>query len=474
MPTDSHTPAPANAPGGMGELLAIAVPMLVSHACESLMMFVDRLFLSKVSPACLNACLGGGLTCFMFMTFFIGLTGYTNALVAQYLGANRKELCAVATSQALLICLIAAPLLIAAIPIGHWLFAATGAPPEQIGLQKQYFAILMCGALFALVRHTLASFFSGLGQTRVVMEAALVAMVVNVSANYILIFGHLGLPALGIVGAALGTLLGSAVGAVWMLNRYLSPTLRQTYGTTLRLRVHRDILAKLCRFGTPAGVEFCLNLMAFNLVVLSFHSYGLLVAAAVTITFSWDLISFIPLVGVGVAVTSLVGRYMGAGDPETAARATHSGVRFAAGWALVTFTAFCLIPEPLVSLFRPADTEAAAFQTVMPLAIFMVRLMAIYVFADAMGIVFGSALRGAGDTFWTMVISVTGHWVMALVTLSLIYVFDAPPRTSWIATVLLVVCLGTTFYLRFRSGRWRTLTVVEPPVPVHDETEAAV
>ncbi len=62
--------------GGVGELLAIALPMVVSSACETLMMFVDRLFLSRLGPEYMNAAMGGGMTCFMFMTFFVGLTGY--------------------------------------------------------------------------------------------------------------------------------------------------------------------------------------------------------------------------------------------------------------------------------------------------------------------------------------------------------------------------------------------------------------
>ena len=101
MNHDEETPvdkAADRAAGGVRELLAIALPMVVSHACETAMTFTDRLFLSRLGPEQMNAAMAGGLTCFMTMTFFLGLTGYTTALVAQYLGAGRKQHCAVATT----------------------------------------------------------------------------------------------------------------------------------------------------------------------------------------------------------------------------------------------------------------------------------------------------------------------------------------------------------------------------------------
>ncbi|MHC4251749.1 MAG: MATE family efflux transporter [Planctomycetota bacterium] len=229
-------------------------------------------------------------------------------------------------------------------------------------------------------------------------------------------------------------------------------------------------MRKLWRFGSPSGAEFVLNILAFNLVVLSFHSYGVAVAAAITITFSWNMVSFIPLLGVGVGVMSLVGRYMGAGKPDVAHRVTVSGLKLAAIYSLVCFTAFCLLPGLLVSIFRP-DEGVKDFATIVPLAVFMLRLVAVYVFADAVINIFGSALRGAGDTFWTMVISVSGHWALALAAIVLVRVARVGPRAAWGSIVFLVIGLGLAFYARYRSGRWRTMRVVELPTPMHQEAE---
>ena len=116
--------------------------------------------------------------------------------------------------------------------------------------------------------------------------------------------------------------------------------------------------------------------------------------------------------------------------------------------------------DPLVSMFKPLENPES-FEQVRPLAVYMVRLISLYVFADAMTIVFGGALRGAGDTFWTMAISVSGHWALAITTFLMIKVFDLSPRTTWLAVVALVMLIGLMLFLRYRTGKWRTLKVLD-------------
>jgi MATE family multidrug resistance protein len=449
-----------HAPGGMGELLTIALPMVVSSSCEMLMMFTTRVFLSWVRPEFMSAAMAGGLTSFMFMTFFLGLTGYSTALVAQHLGAGQPRRCPAVTGQAFFIALLAYPLVLLCIPLGHAMFAAAHLAPEQIGPQRQYFDILMYGTMLGLLRNSFSGFFSGIGRTRVIMVSTALALVVNVVVSYGLIFGRLGLPALGVRGAAIGVLSGSFAGTAVLAAAYFRRANRREFGVMAGLRPDPPLLRRLLRFGAPYGLEFFLNIMAFNVLVQTFHSYGASEAAAMTIAFSWDMVSFVPLLGVNIAVISLVGRHMGARDPDTAHRTTLSGLKLALAYSAFTFTMFSLFSHPLVEVFRTRN-DAAAFEQVRPLAIFMVRLVAIYVMADAVGIVFGGALRGAGDTFKTMLLTVSGHWALALAGLVMVRVLRVPPRATWIAVVILVMAVGGALYLRYRTGRWRDIRVLE-------------
>ena len=447
-------------PGGVRVLLGIAFPMVVSQACDTMMMFVDRLFLARLGRAHLAAAMSGGITAFMFMTFLLGLTGYANALVAQYFGSGQRRKCPVAVAQALVVAVGGYPLILATIPLGNLAFRLCGHDPLQLQLESRYFTIVICGAIFSLVRNSISAFFSGIGRTAVVMVASAVAMLVNIVANYALIFGNFGFPRLEIAGAAYGTLAGSAAGAAVLLGAYFQRGIRREFGTAAGLRFDGRVLRTLLRFGYPSGAEFFLNLVAFNVFVQFFHSYGRDVAAAVTIAFNWDMVSFVPMLGVHVATMSLVGRHMGAREPATAERAAYSGLKVAYVYVGTLTAMFLLIPHRLVAVFAH-HAGGAEFADALPLAAVMLRIAGAYTLADATSLVFGGALRGAGDTKWAMRVSVVLHWIMALTAVFLIRVVRAPPLAVWGAFVGLVVLLGLAFFLRFRAGKWRDIRMVE-------------
>jgi multidrug resistance protein, MATE family len=109
-------------------MLAISLPMVVSHASETVLVFTDRLFLSRLGPVQMSAAMGGGLTAFMMTTFFLGLIGYATALAAQYLGAGRKSRCATVLSQAVIVALLAYPLILARPAAGPRALRAHGHP----------------------------------------------------------------------------------------------------------------------------------------------------------------------------------------------------------------------------------------------------------------------------------------------------------------------------------------------------------
>jgi len=460
------------APGGVRELLAIALPMVISHACDTVMTFTDRLFLARLGSEQMNAALAGGLTCFMMMTFFLGLTGYSTALVAQYLGAGRKDRCATATTQAVLIALAAYPLILLSRPLVHVAFAKSGIAAAQLDPQIEYFNILIYATVIGLVRNCLSSFFSGIGRTRIVMVAAVTAMVVNVGMNYTLIFGKFGLPALGIRGAACGTIIGGLCGLVVLSAAYFSGKNRRTYRVRHSLRFDGHAMATLLRFGYPAGVEMFLNLLAFTGMILAFHAHGPATATAATIMFNWDMVSFVPLIGIQIGVMSLVGRYMGARDPDTAHRAAISGLK--SGWlySFVILVLFVCFPEHLVEMFRPERADSV-FSRAAPVAVRMIRIASIYVLVEAVVMVFSGTLRGAGDTFWTMCLSVCLHWLLLAILVVMLHVLALPAEAAWAALVVAFLLFSGLFYRRYRRGKWRTIQMVQSPTELlatdHDQ-----
>ncbi len=446
-------------PGGITQLLVITLPMVVSQTCETIMLFTDRLFLSQISPIQMAAGMTGGLTAFVFVSFFFGVIRFATPLVAQYLGSGNEKKCAEVTTQALIFALATYPILLGTIPIGNWMFELLGDSREQAALSATYFNILIIGAIFPLATQSINCFFCGIGKTRIVMIASVVTMVVNVIVNYALVLGNFGFPSLGIKGAAIGSIIGNFCGLLVVVTGYFGYHHgHPRFMLKKSIRFNALVMKKLLRFGYPGGLEFFLNLLAFDLMVLLFHSYGPRVAAAVTIAFNWDLVCYFPMIGVNIGVTSLVGRFMGARDPDLAHRTLKSGLKITGIYAVIMLLMFSFLAQLLVSIFI-ADPESNP--ELSQLAVFMVRMIAFYVIADGLSVVYSGALRGAGDTFWTMILSVSIHWLFVIEAFVMVVWLELLPKIAWMGFVFTVPVITTAFFLRYRSGRWRTLAVVD-------------
>lgn len=445
--------------GGVKELLFIALPMIISTACDGVMTFTDRLFLARIGTEQMNAAMGGGVTMQMLMFFFVGLTGYTTALVAQYYGANEKSNTTIAAFQAIIITILAWPIILLLKPLTEVYFHFMHIPASQIGYQIEYLNVLAWGSVFGMLRYTLGCYFTGIGKTKIVMIATLIAMVVNIILDYILIFGKLGFAPMGVKGAALATVIGGFSAMVILIVNYLNHINRVEFGVMHSFKYNWAIMKKLLYFGYPAGLELFLNFFAFATMISLFHSQGDQAATASTIMFNWDMVSFIPLLGIEIAVTSLVGRYMGAGRPQVAHRAALSGIKTGIFYSAAVLMLFIFVPEMLVRVFHPHN-QSAIFEQAVPIAVSMVKIASLYVLAEAVMVALVGALRGAGDTHFTMIASVTAHWLFVPILYLSLNVFKLSIVTSWLLLVVFFLLFGSVLIMRFRSGKWKTIKVI--------------
>ena len=446
--------------GGVHELFVLALPIVISQSSETLMVFTDRVFLSKLGAEYMNAATIGGITSFTLITFFFGLIGFSTALIAQYFGAKNYAACPRVTVQALGISLLSYPLILACIPLVYKFFDASQVSETQLILQKQYVTILVFGTVISLFRHTISCYFSGIGRTQVVMKAALTTFTVNIIVNYILIFGKFGFPALGIIGAAYGTIFSAFCGLLVLLYFFFRKDNAGMYYVQKAFVYHAQTVKTLFRYGTPAGLEFFGNLIAFTVLVSIFHSYNEATATAASIMFNWDMVTFVPLTGIEVGVTSLVGRYIGAKRYYVAERAAYSGVKIGFLFTCIVACFFVLIPTVLVDVFKPIGFDPV-FADARPIAIAMIRLAAIYVLAESILIAFVGALRGAGDTVWTMAASLILHWMFVPAIYISLFVFDIGPILGWGILVVFFLIFSVMFYFRFKTGKWKKISVID-------------
>jgi len=446
-------------PGGINELLILALPMIISTAADGVMTFTDRLFMARVSSEQMNAVMGGGVGLQVLLFFFVGLLGYSTALVAQYYGAGEKQNASKTAFQAIIIGFLAWPVILLLKPLAIEFFHFMKIPESQLGYQIDYFNILAWGALFSILRHTLSCYFSGIGKTGIVMRATVLAMLINVVLDYILIFGKFGIEPMGIKGAAIASITGSFCALLVLIWAYLKSKNRVEFSVMKSFHFDWKIMKKLLHFGYPAGVELFLNFLAFFIMISLFHSQGDIAATASTIMFNWDLVSFIPLLGIEIAVTSLVGRYMGAGRPQVAHRAALSGIKIGLFYSVVILALFVFLPHWLVNIFRP-DQNPEIFNQAIPTAVNMIRIASLYVLAEAIMVAVVGALRGAGDTHFTMIASVTSHWLFVPILYLSLNVFNFSVEFSWLLLVTFFLIFCTILIFRFRGGKWKKIKVI--------------
>jgi multidrug resistance protein, MATE family len=434
------------------ELLRLSLPMVVSQGAFAVMVFTDRLFMSYIDAAHIAAALGGGVAAFFCFSLFMGLITYGNAMVAQYFGAGQLAKCPLVVTQAMLIALGSAPLLFVMALFGGKAFALIGHDPAQVPLEQIYFSILMFGSVFTLMKASLACYFAGIGRTRVVMVADLLACAVNVPLSWALIFGKFGFPQLGIAGAALGTVVATVFGIGVFLCFYLGKDHQRQFHVAESLRLDRAIMRRYFRLGMPSGLEAFMNISSFNLFLLLFQSYGVVQGAAMAIVFNWDMVSFIPMMGLNIGVMSLIGRFVGAGNMERANQVISSGFIAALGYSGLLAILFLVFRESLVGVFETPDGN---FVAIKELASHMMIGLTTYMLADATILIAGGALRGAGDTRWIMVTSISMHWLMLLVQYGVIVVFGFGPLVSWWVFVFMLILLALLYLGRLFGGTWR-------------------
>jgi MATE family multidrug resistance protein len=467
-------------PSGYREVLALAGPLILSTGTMTVQQFINRVFLTWYSPEALAASLPAGTLAFTMLCLFIGTASYANTFVAQYHGAGEPRRIAASVWQAIYLALaagvIAIPLSLLARPI----FALTGHAPGVVAQEITYFRILVCGGGFGILASAVSSFFTGRGLTRTVMTVNIGVALINVALDYLLIFGNLGLPRMGIAGAAYGSVISSAVGALVFLGLFLGGRDRHAYGVWQARGLDRALFARLLRFGLPSGVHFVLDLLGWSLFIIFVGRLGVRELGATNLAFQINALVFMPMIGMSIATATLVGQRLGENRPEAAARVTWSAFHLTFAYMSLFAAAYLLAPRVFLAPFG-ARANPAEFAPLADMAALMLIFVAVYSLADGVNLIFSAALKGAGDTLYPMLVSAgLGFGVMVLPTWLICRTGHGNVWLAWGFLTLFIVGLAGCFLARFLRGKWRTMRVTEtfhaplagvtalPDVPVTD------
>ena len=454
---------------GLNEILYLASPIILSMASYTVIGFVDTWMVAQVGTAELAAAMPAGIIAYTLTALPLGITQCVSTFAAQALGRGTPDGGSLVAWQGLYLSGLVGLLFFALWPAAPTFFSLFGHEPDIIALEVVYFRVRLWGIGFSVAIGALSGFFYGLHRPKVPLVAMLVANIVNVFFAYTLIFGKFGVPALGLKGAALAMVFSFVVQFAVLFRVFLSQPYATQFATRAVWKPNWTSTRRLLHIGWPAGTQMALDVLGWGvLIILMVGQFGQQQLAASNIAIQYMTVSFMPALGLGQALTALVGRYIGEGKPDLAVQRVYEAFFLAMSYMALMGVCYVLFRVSFLGFFSQDPTVIQIGSSLLICA----ALLQVF---DSMGITFAGALRGAGDTHWIAGLTIT-LLVCVFTPLSLgsVLLTDLESRGPWLAGTVNVSLFGFGLWWRFSRGRWREIDIFAPRRKRRGQTAASV
>jgi MATE family multidrug resistance protein len=449
-------------PGGGREVMRVSAPLVVSAMSWTVMTFIDRVMLNWVSGAAMAAAFTSSAAWFAMLSLPLGVCSYTNTFIAQYDGAGQPQRIGQVFWQAVWIAIGFAPFVLLAIPLAPSLFALAGHSTESTQLEVTFFQILCVGAPALILAQSGSAFYSGRGRTWVVMLVDASAAVLNLVLDYCWIFGNLGFPAWGIKGAGWATAVSLWVKAIVYLLLPLQRAHREKFGTLRGMRINGELVRRILAYGCPSGLQMLLDVAGFTVFLMFIGRLGDVPAEATSMAFSISTLAFMPIYGLHLGVSVLVGEHLGENREEAAARATYTTLQVSWIYMAVISLLYVFVPGIFLrSFFLQGAAGTAASASVAAMAAVLLRFVAGYNLLDATQLVFVGALKGAGDTRFLLRVSLLLAALLGGFSYFSVEVWHLSVYQCWTLIVFWCLIAAAMYVVRFLQGKWRRMRVIE-------------
>ena len=433
-------------------LLGLAWPIVISRSTQVLIGFCDAAMVADLGESALAATTTGAVNTYALFVLPIGVVFIVASFASQLFGKNDLPgarrygwygLMVAALTQ--LLCMAS----VLFVPRALGLFDYT---PELRSMMTDYLTVRLFSGGAAVGLDALANYYGGLGNTRLPMLANVLAMVVNVALNWVLISGHLGMPAMGVKGAALASALATDLAFLALFIAFFLGL--GAPGGRARSKLRWTEFTRMLRFGLPSGFNWFFEFAAFvffiNVVVAGLGTTSL---AAMMTVFQLNAISFMPAFGIASAGAILVGQAIGAKDHDNVPWIMRLTLYVTSAWQGLVGVIYLIIPTVLLQPFVDSSAGAQRFVAV---GVRMLMLSAAWQLFDAAVGTLSETLRAAGDTAFCL-------WARVLIAWT-IFVPGALISVRWLGggdvvamlwLILYMALLALALALRFRGGAWR-------------------
>jgi multidrug resistance protein, MATE family len=432
---DEMLPALSDLRHEFSPMFRLALPVVIAEMGWMTMGMVDTLMVGRISPEAIGA-VGLGSSIFMGVCIFaMGLMLGLDTLVSQAFGARNVDEChrwlvhGVALATALSIPVTGGLLWIAS-GLDTW-----GIDPGVHVLAAPYVEVVAWSVLPLLLYSAFRRYLQGMHVVRPVTVALVAANLVNVIVNWILIYGKLGAPAMGVSGAAWATVLSRIVMAVFLFATILYRERGATASVFGSLKLEVAWFGRLLRLGVPAASQVTLEVGAFAAATALAGRLAPAALAAHQIAINYAALTFMVPLGISSAGAVRVGHAVGRGDAPGAARAGWTALLFGVIFMSSAAALFLVIPRLLLHAFT-------ADERVLDVGVTLLFIAAVFQLFDGLQGVATGALRGLGDTRTPMFWNLAGHWFIGLpLGYTLCFVLDTGVVGLWWGlSIGLIIC----------------------------------
>lgn len=381
--------------------------------------------------------------------------------VAQYLGAHEEDKIGSAVWQAIYVAVIGGLAFLSLNLISPWLFSLIGHSPNIQALEVAYYNSVAYSALPTALVAISSGFFTGLSQTRTVIGINLVGLVLNAILDYVMIFGKFGFPAMGIEGAGYATAIATYGAAAYGFFLLFTREHEFKYKIYSSIRIQWQLMKQFLKFGLPSGMQWALEGLAFTvfLMIMGRLNNGEAALASSSIAVTLMMISVLPSMGIAQAVMTLVGQNLGDKNPEKAESVTWAGMQVSLMYMTFIAFTFIAIPEFYLSWFAN-DQNPSLWSDVQSLSIQLLKVVAIFTLFDSAYLNISFALKGAGDTRFVSMIALIVPWPIMVLPAYLVKDWNHAVIWAWGFVAVYSLIITTILLLRFRQGRWKSMSVI--------------
>ena len=431
------------------KVLKLSIPAAINSLLDMLQVITDLIMVGRISAFAVAA-VGLGLQSLMLVFAVLTLLQVgTSALLSRFVGAKKMKRASIGLSTLLRFALtLSLPVMLLWYFLASNIYAWFGTAPEVIALGEDYVQMLTWMMPFIFVKLVFVAALNSAGDTKTPMKVKIASILLNVILNYLLIFGNYGFPELGVMGAAVGTVIVNFLELLVYLFLYI----RHKTPYEPLLHFSRSLLSRAMKVGIPASIERTLTFGSFMLFTVVIAHYGTAILAGYQIGLRVEGLAFMPGIGFTIAAMALMGQGLGAKKPEQSKEDVLLVLKYTSG--LMFFLSFFMIfmPEKIVWLFTDDQETIEA-------ASLYLRIVGFSQIPLAVNFVLSGALRGAGDSKRTLKINLLSLWFVRIIPAFLLSWYFHNVLFVYLAMISDTFVKAVWLWITFQRGEWQKIKV---------------